>query len=149
MPRSVTLDENDFVTVAMNRTVPDGSLVAVHPSEFTDPATQVICEFRWNLLTATRCWREIRADGLPYLTQRPDGPIPVLQDATTVFIEACPAGTKIRTFDLIGNELMGEHTATEAEDVTISLTDPGTYQIEVEAPAPFLESPVLRFEVTA
>lgn len=85
-------------------------------------------------------------DGL--LLARPAGPQPYVSGSSIV-VPSCPAGTRIEVNDLAGGELMHVETGVaEGYTETFDFPDPGLYEVEVEAPAPYLPTSV-RLEVTS
>mgnify|MGYP000073647292 CR=1 FL=1 len=82
------------------------------------------------------------------LVPRPLGPIPAV-DGLTVTVPICPAGTRIEVFDLSGDERMYlEVDADDGFSETFNFPDPGLYEVETEAPEPYLPTSV-RLEVTS
>lgn len=82
------------------------------------------------------------------LQARPAGPQPYVS-GTSIVVPSCPAGTRVEVNDLAGGELM--HVAAgvaEGYTETFEFPDPGLYEVEVEAPAPYLPTSV-RLEVTS
>ena len=81
-------------------------------------------------------------DGAGMLVARPMGPVPVAS-AGQIVVPACPAGTRIEVFDMVGRERLAlEISVPEGWSDTYSFPDAGRYRVEVEPPAPWLPSAV-------
>ncbi|WP_370303555.1 hypothetical protein [Pseudooceanicola sp.] len=83
-----------------------------------------------------------------YLVPRPASPQPLVS-SNSIVVPSCPAGTRIEVFDHSGGERMYLETdAGDGYSETFEFPDPGLYEVEVEAPAPYLPTSV-RLEVTS
>ena len=117
--RYVTLDENNLVVSAgQGKTIPTGAMPIKE-----NYSLNKLGDMMWNG---------------SQLVPRPNSPMPYLDEGDVV-IPACPLGTEIHIFDLVGKERLGIITAdTEGFSEVITFPDPGTYDVEVYAPVPYL-----------
>lgn len=105
----------------------DGTIKAAGVGSFPPPAATVL-ELP---LTAT-------AMASMMLVDRPTAPAMVV-DGSSYTLPDCVDGTTVRVADQSGGEWLLDQTIVGATvDVVFSLTDPGTYSIEVEFPLPYM-----------
>lgn len=69
------------------------------------------------------------------LTQRPMSPAPE-PEGQGFIIKDVPAGTSVEVFDLLGEEQLYDGVIDTTQDVTLSLSDAGVYEVRVSAPLP-------------
>lgn len=72
------------------------------------------------------------------LVERPEPPNWAV-NGNTYTLTDCPQGTTVKVADMIAGEWLRDSTTeTEGETVSFQLPDPGTYQIELHYPFPYL-----------
>lgn len=75
------------------------------------------------------------------LTPRPFSPVPETLPGGGYRISGCPVGTSVQIRDLIGGEDMAEIlTTAEQPDVDFEFPDVGDYEVEVDAPLPYVDT---------
>lgn len=144
MPLFVQVDGDDLVVGAsLQRAAPTSSLFTVlevipaykEAAGYTlDPFTEVYMAGRLTLFLAATCYRA----GNTLVQRTPVCALEWDEGTHTFTVPACPAGTTLSIADKVGREIIHQGDADTEEATTISLSDPGVYEIEVEGPLPLL-----------
>jgi hypothetical protein len=138
MPVFVKIDGDGLVEAAtVQQVAPDVGWLRVVDT-VTDPATEVSCAYSRELKDL--CGGQLVGSEI---VARP-ALDPITWDAATktVTVPICPTGTQIMVADLVAKIVLHSGSADTTEPTTITLSDAGSYEIEMTPPLPILEQSI-------
>lgn len=129
--------DNMVDAASVQQEVPDAGWLHVVDT-VTDPATEVSCAFSRELKDLCRG----QLVGSEIVARPALDPITWDAATKTVTVPACPAGTEIMVWDVIAKTLLHSGPSDTIEPTTITLSDAGSYEIELTPPLPTLEQSI-------
>jgi hypothetical protein len=138
MPVFVKIDGDGLVEAAIvQQTVPDVGWLRIVDT-VTDPATEVSCAYSRELKDLCRG----QLVGSEIVARPALDPITWDAPTKTVTVPVCPVGTQIMVADLVVKTVLHSGPADTTEPTTITLSDAGSYEIELTPPPPTLEQSI-------